>query len=97
MIPGKPYQAWENEARKAVMMQRPVMRTPGDGPIEIRVTVYYKGNRPDLSGCLESVGDCLQGLVYEDDGQIESWDGSRVIHDKDNPRTVVVIKEIVEG
>ena len=93
-IPSKTYQAWENEARKAVMLSLPFVFETIEGPLEVTAVIYYKGARPDLSGCLESVGDCLQGLVYEDDGQIESWDGSRVVHDKGNPRTVVEIKEV---
>ena len=94
MIPGKPYQAWENEARKAAMMGLPFAFKPFVGPIEVTALIYYKGNKPDLSGCTESIGDCLEGIVWEDDGQIDSWDGSRRIHDKHNPRTEVVIREL---
>ena len=60
-------------------------------PIIIETHFFYKGQRPDLSGACESIGDCLQGIVYADDRQIESWDGSRCIHDLQNPRTEVII------
>ena len=36
---------------------------------------------------LEGVGDCFEGIVWKNDRQIISWDGSRLFHDKDNPRT----------
>lgn len=94
IVPSKAYQLWEREARKALILALPFGFKPIEGALEIRAMIYYKGPRPDLSGCLESVGDCLQGLVYDDDGQIESWDGSRVIHDKDNPRTEVEITQM---
>jgi Holliday junction resolvase RusA-like endonuclease len=44
---------------------------------------------------MESCGDMLQGILYADDGQIESWDGSRMVHDKDNPRTEIRVKGMV--
>ena len=94
IIPSKAYQVWETEARKEVMLKLPFAFKPIHGPVHVTAMIYFSGPRPDLSGCLESVGDCLQGLVWEDDGQIESWDGSRVIHDKANPRTVVEIREL---
>jgi Holliday junction resolvase RusA-like endonuclease len=46
---------------------------------------------PDLSGVMESIGDCLEGIVFMNDQQIVSWDGSRLYRDKENPRTVVRI------
>jgi Holliday junction resolvase RusA-like endonuclease len=67
-----------------------------DGPVEVRVTAYYKGQRPDLSGVCESVGDCLEGIAWENDRQIESWDGSRLYHDKKDPRTIVEVMEYKE-
>jgi len=62
---------------------------PLSGPLAVRAIIYYKGNRPDLSGALESIGDCFEGILWENDGQIESWDGSRLIYDGKNPRIVV--------
>jgi Holliday junction resolvase RusA-like endonuclease len=61
-------------------------------PVRVEVHAYYKGPKPDLSGCLESVGDCLEGIIWANDGEIMSWDGSRVHHDLDNPRTEVIVK-----
>ena len=93
------YKAWEKTARMDAMTQLPVGFKIIAGQVRVKVLAYYKGSRPDLSGAYESVGDCLEGIVWENDRQIESWDGdSRLIHDKKNPRTEVTVmmnKEII--
>lgn len=89
ILPSKAYRAWEKTARQHAAYQFP--GEPLTCPVAVKVTVFYKGQRPDLSGALESVGDCLEGLVYGDDGLIESWDGSRLFHDKANPRTEIEV------
>jgi hypothetical protein len=48
--------------------------------------------KPDLSGTLESIGDALEGYVWANDTQIESWDGSRLHHDIENPRTEIIVR-----
>ncbi|HDZ25197.1 MAG TPA: RusA family crossover junction endodeoxyribonuclease [Candidatus Aminicenantes bacterium] len=92
--PSAAYDAWEKEARKAIMQQKPEGFKIFTESVAIKVLAYYKGARPDLSGVMESVGDCLEKFVYFDDRQIEKWDGdSRVIHDLANPRTEVWVNE----
>jgi len=80
---------WETKARALFVMKYfrfPTFTTP----CHVQVSAFYKGQEPDLSGMLESVGDCFQGLIWEDDRMIFSWDGSRKQHDKDNPRTEII-------
>jgi Holliday junction resolvase RusA-like endonuclease len=89
LVPSKAYQKWEKQARRAARMQ--YRGEPLPGPVSVAVRVYYKGRQPDLSGCLESIGDCLEGICWVDDKQIVSWDGSRLYHDLKNPRTEVVV------
>lgn len=92
--PSTAYIAWEKEARKAIMLQKPNDFEMFTGPVVVKMLAYYKGHRPDLSGTMESVGDCLAKYIYFDDRQIEKWDGdSRVIHDLKNPRTEVWVDE----
>jgi Holliday junction resolvase RusA-like endonuclease len=91
ILPSTAYLKWEKEARKAVTMQLRFGFVPLTIPIVAKVMAYYKGQQPDLSGVLESVGDCLEGLVWENDRQIISWDGSRLFHDLKNPRTEIEI------
>ena len=90
ILPSKAYTRWEREAQAWAWESAIV--PPLVCPLEVCATVYYSGPAPDLSGALESVGDCLEGIVWADDGQIESWDGSRRVHDLRNPRTVVVVR-----
>jgi len=90
VLPSKAYEAWEAEARKEAW--KDAIIPPLDCPVEVTAVCYCKGQLPDLSGALESVGDCLEGIVWADDKVIYSWDGSRIIHDKDNPRTEVKVR-----
>jgi len=90
VLPSKAYELWENQARGALWGKAII--PPLTCQVSIEAHFYYRGQQPDLSGCLESIGDCLEGIIYANDGQIESWDGSRLHHDKENPRTEVVIR-----
>ena len=90
LVPSDAYQAWEDEARKSLRGKAIV--PPLTCPVSVEAHFYYKGPRPDLSGCCESVGDCLEGILYASDSQIYSWDGSRVHHDPKNPRTEIVVR-----
>lgn len=89
VLPSKAYVAWEKDVKRCVSPGGWV--EPLTCPVRVTALIYYKGPKPDLSGCLESVGDCLQGVIWEDDSQIESWDGSRLHHDLKNPRTEVIV------
>jgi len=103
IIPSKAYTKWEKQVRASLWEQIRYAGLSGKngglpltGPISVKAVVYFKGAEPDLSGCLESVGDCLEGYLYENDRQIKSWDGSRTFHDLKNPRTEITI-EAMEG
>lgn len=89
IIPSTAYRKWEKQARKCSIEQGGNRKLTCD--VHVKVSAFYKGQRPDLSGVLESVGDCLEGIVWVNDRQIVSWDGSCLIHDKDNPRTWVTV------
>jgi len=86
VLPSEAYQRWERAAASALVGLKPVAE-----PVHVLATIYYRGRRPDLSGALESIGDCLEGICWENDGQIVSWDGSRLHHDPKNPRTRVEV------
>lgn len=95
LIPSSAYQKWEKQAREELKIQwrRPPIATR----LHIRAIAYIKGPMPDLSGVLESVGDCCEGILFENDKLISSWDGSRVYRDKDNPRTELEISKWEES
>jgi Holliday junction resolvase RusA-like endonuclease len=89
------YTKWQDSARTDALVhlyQRRFLK-PTTKPVHVKMIAFYKGPKPDLSGSLESIGDCLQGVVWKDDSQIVSWDGSRLIHDVKNPRTEVTVWE----
>lgn len=90
VLPSKAYTVWEAAARSYLLSRG--QRTLLECPVAVEAHVYYRGRRPDLSGALESLGDCLEGIIWLNDGQIESWDGSRLHHDKDNPRTELIVR-----
>jgi Holliday junction resolvase RusA-like endonuclease len=92
--PSKAYRAWEKEARWAAKTQ--YKAPPVEHDVHVQIHAYYKGRMPDLSGAKESVGDCLEGILWKDDRQIRSWDGSRLYHDLKNPRTEVIVREYHE-
>jgi Holliday junction resolvase RusA-like endonuclease len=91
IIPGKAYKKWEKAARTQLMALLPPGRKLLTVPLHIKAIFYYKGPRPDLQGAMESLADCLESYIYEDDKQIESWDGSRMVWDKVNPRIEIEI------
>jgi len=95
VLPSLAYLAWEEDARRAVVAQLPAEFKLITGDISINAQIYYKGQKPDLSGALESIGDCLEKIVWENDKLICSWDGSHLYHDLINPRTELYI-ELIE-
>ena len=96
IVPSQAYQKWEKEARKWIKFNLPIGFKIFTGKLHVKAIFYYKGNKPDLSGSCESVGDCLEGIVWESDGLIESWDESRMYHDLKNPRTEVEVSDYNE-
>lgn len=95
IVPSKAYAAWERQVQVAITRacshtwKRPLLP---EGDVHVEAHIYYKGGKPDLSGALESIGDALEGYVWANDGQIVSWDGSRLHHDKATPRTEIWVR-----
>jgi Holliday junction resolvase RusA-like endonuclease len=90
LVPSKAYETWEKQAR-ASMWGKAII-PPLSCAVHVEAHFYYKGPQPDLSGCMESIADCLEGILWADDGFIYSWDGSRMHHDLDNPRTEIIVR-----
>ena len=93
--PSKAYILWEKQARASLHTQLEPGYSLIKGEVRVRGDYYYKGPRPDLSGCHESVGDCLEGYIWENDQQIKYWHGdSCLYHDLKNPRTEITVEEL---
>ncbi len=73
------------------------VRKPIDTPCEVRCLFYMPSRRRvDLTNLLESIDDVMvkAGVIKDDhSGIIVSHDGSRVLYDKQDPRTEVYIAD----
>lgn len=94
VLPSKAYVEWEEQAHKELWATRG--RIFHEEPVWIKAVFYYRGPRPDIHGCMESLADCIEGILIANDRQIESWDGTRIAHDKDDPRTEFQIYSYVD-
>lgn len=94
IVPSLAYKAYEKEA----FSHLPKLEQPIDYPVEIECKFYMPTRRRvDLTNLLEAIDDILVGGgVLKDDCStiLVSHDGSRVLYDKDYPRTEVDIHEI---
>lgn len=95
IMPSQQYMDYEAEALwhcKRARVQRPI-----EEPVEVKCLFYMPTRRRvDLTNLLESIDDVLVSAgVLKDDhsGIIVSHDGSRVLYDKQNPRTEVYIAD----
>lgn len=81
----------------------PVLR-----PVAVKALFYRRQSSGDLTGFLQALGDFLQAPrqhngrttrngagIIDDDKQIQSWDGSRLLKDAAFPRIEVSI-EVIE-
>lgn len=76
----------------------PRLEKPIDYPVNVKAVYYRDSNRRcDLAGLNQCLHDCLvKYKVLKDDNFkiIAGTDGSRVLVDKENPRTEVEIREV---
>ena len=95
IMPSNQYQDYEAEA--VWHCKKAGVHEPIDYPVEVKCLFYMPTRRRvDLTNLLEAVDDVLvKARVLMDDhcGVIVSHDGSRVLYDKQNPRTEVYIAD----
>lgn len=98
---------WQAEAIRQLCKQYAILRHRARDTRDCRITedvavaalIYREANVGDLVGYLQAIGDALQGghgkskvpCVLIDDKQIKSWDGSRPLIDRKNPRVELTI------
>lgn len=92
VIPSAGYEKFRMEAQKWVAVSIEKQKFPINEPCHVCAVIYYKGNRPDLSGALESIGDCFEGQLWENDKIILSWDGSRLWKCNAFPRIELTVR-----
>lgn len=93
MLPSEQYVKYEKGCEPYI----PKLENPIDYPIILKCT-YYMGHRrkTDLTNLLQATCDILVKYgVLEDDNYliVSSFDGSRVIYDKENPKCEIEIKK----
>lgn len=91
ILPSAKYEQYEKDAAWFIPCKRI------DKPVNVKCLFYMPTRRLcDLTNLLEAVDDVMVrcGLLVDDNYSIiVSHDGSRVLYDKENPRTEVVIEE----
>lgn len=96
VLPSEKYKEYEAMA----MWYIPKRGEPIDFPVNVKCIFYMATRRQcDLTNHLESIDDVMvkAGLLKDDNYNIiSSHDGSRVMVDKNNPRTEVEITRIRE-
>lgn len=96
LIPSAAYLQYEKDC--ALFIPRP--DSPIDRPVNVKTVFYMPTKRKvDLSNLISAAHDILvhHGVLADDNSSIiVSVDGSRVMYDKENPRTEIEITEVCD-
>jgi Holliday junction resolvase RusA-like endonuclease len=97
ILPSKAFSAWNRIAQVELARVRSAqVGFPIEGHVNVRAWFYQDVDRADPVGLYQALADALQeGRIVINDRQIRSWDGSRLLADKENPRIEVWITEIL--
>ena len=94
MLPSKPYVEYERKCKQYI----PQIEKPIDYPINLRCTYYMETKRKtDLTNLLQATCDILvkYGILQDDNYSIvSSFDGTRALYDKENPRVEIEIEKL---
>ena len=98
ILPSQKYKDYERDAMPALLPYRKGYT----GPVNLRCLYYMPTRRRvDLCNLLEATCDLLvhHGVLADDNSDVvASHDGSRVLYDKDHPRTEIFLEEVpVDG
>lgn len=67
-----------------------VKSEPLVGSVAVNVLFYFKNPRMDIDNALKALLDCMTGIIYKDDSQIEELHVFKMI-DKENPRIEIQV------
>lgn len=90
-----PSKAWREWAQFAVIENMVPFQDYESVQIEVncRALFYRDACRGDAVGYYQGLADLLEKRgVVQDDKLVVSWDGSRLLIDRENPRTEVVLE-----
>lgn len=91
--PNKLYREWARHAE--LQLRRQWRGQPLDSWLHVRALFFLPDKRrTDLSNLLEAPADALElAKVIDNDYRIVSWDGSRRLLDRDQPRIELTLME----
>lgn len=96
IAPSKKYKEYEAAASWFIPRNLTI-----DTPVNVKCLFYMKNRQKcDLTNMLEAIDDIMVrvGLLADDNYTIvQSHDGSRIFHDKENPRTEIYITLSKDG
>lgn len=98
ILPSQKYKDYERDAMPALLPYRKGYT----GPVNLRCLYYMPTRRRvDLCNLLEATCDLLvhHGVLADDNSAVvASHDGSRVLYDREHPRTEIFLEEVpVDG
>ena len=97
--PSLAFEAWNNLVQPQLAMARSKADSgtfPITGPVNCRALFFRHADVGDATGFYQALADALQeGGIVTNDRLIKSWDGSMMLKDRDNPRIIVTIEEIL--
>ena len=91
------YRAWEMRAQQSARQQLANygIMNPTDQQIKLTIRAYVKGPAPDLDAVHTAVMDCLEGIAWTNDKQIQRFSENSFIRgDKKYPRTEVMFERL---
>lgn len=108
VLPSEAYETWEQSALRECLVIMPALRARGielpiTAPISVEALIYLEPRADgqmrmdvgDVSGFIDAIGDMLQACgIIANDRQIEHWDGTRRLLDRDNPRVEIYIETL---
>jgi Holliday junction resolvase RusA-like endonuclease len=98
ILPSEAHEEWYArafpQARYAFVMHRKRCALPLAEPVNVRALFFRDARRGDTTGYYQALADLLERAgILKNDKFIASWDGSRLLVDRDNPRIEVVMEK----
>ena len=94
-VPSEAYEEWNASAQQQFMEIRAKAKIdlPITGDVNVRALFFRKTDIGDAVGFYQGLADSMQhGGIVEDDRQVVSWDGTRLLKDAANPRVIVTVE-----
>ena len=99
VMPSEAWMAWRDDVVAHIAEHVPGVRTMRLAvPLNCRALFYRDANRGDAVGYYQGLADVLEEIgLLADDEHIVSWDGSRLLLDRVNPRVEVTLTPLAAG